>query len=200
MVTWTDRGSRSRCPCIVSRDFVFKKWQFYMKNCKMWLKTISLNITMSFIQIHYIWYWCVSSFSATHRQMSSITNQGYYALLCTSISRRREPDSCCVSYLALYIWYTNISICSYYAYICTCIPNVIPIVTFRQYLDERGTRGQARFFSVSEVCPCRSNYIEFPLPISLVMIVRMCVLDLIIIIKSKVWIVSRCLGLGHETM
>ena len=84
----------------VSVPLYRQSWQFYMKNCKMWLKTISLNITMSFIQIHYIWYWCVSNFSATHRQMSRMTNQGYYTLLCTSISRRREPDSCCVSYLA----------------------------------------------------------------------------------------------------
>ena len=37
----------------------------------------------------------------------------------------------------------------------------------------------------------------FPLLISLVMIVRICVLYLIIIIKSVVWNICHCLGLGH---
>ena len=32
------------------------------------------------------------------------------------------------------------------------------------------------------------------------MIARKPVLDLIIIIKSEVWPISHCLGLGHETM
>ena len=38
------------------------------------------------------------------------------------------------------------------------------------------------------------------LPISLMMIVRICVLYLITIIKSEVWPICHCLGLGHETM
>ena len=40
----------------------------------------------------------------------------------------------------------------------------------------------------------------FNLPISLVMIRRPYILCLIIIIKSEVWTVIHCLGLGHETM
>ena len=40
----------------------------------------------------------------------------------------------------------------------------------------------------------------FSLPISLVMIERICILCLIIIIKSEVWTITHCLGLGHETM
>ena len=40
----------------------------------------------------------------------------------------------------------------------------------------------------------------FSLPISLVMIERTYILCLIIIIKSEVWIITHCLGLGHETM
>ena len=40
----------------------------------------------------------------------------------------------------------------------------------------------------------------FSLPISLVMIERIYILCLIIIIKSEVWTVTHCLGLGHETM
>ena len=40
----------------------------------------------------------------------------------------------------------------------------------------------------------------FILPISLVLIVRICVLYFIIIIKSAVWLICHCVGLGHETM
>ena len=40
----------------------------------------------------------------------------------------------------------------------------------------------------------------FSLPISLGMIERMHILCLIIIIKSEVWTITHCLGLGHETM
>ena len=40
----------------------------------------------------------------------------------------------------------------------------------------------------------------FSLPISFVMIERINILCLIIIIKSKVWTITHCLGLGHETM
>ena len=39
----------------------------------------------------------------------------------------------------------------------------------------------------------------FSLPISLVMIDRMYILCLIIIIKSEVWTITHCLGLGHQT-
>ena len=40
----------------------------------------------------------------------------------------------------------------------------------------------------------------FSLPISLVMIERIYIICLIIIIKSEVWTITHCLGLGHETM
>ena len=40
----------------------------------------------------------------------------------------------------------------------------------------------------------------FSLPITLVMIERIYILCLIIIIKSEVWTITHCLGLGHETM
>ena len=40
----------------------------------------------------------------------------------------------------------------------------------------------------------------FSLPISLVMIEIIYILCLIIIIKSEVWAITHCLGLGHETM
>ena len=40
----------------------------------------------------------------------------------------------------------------------------------------------------------------FRLPISFVMIERIYVFCLIIIIKSEVWTIAHCLGLGHETM
>ena len=40
----------------------------------------------------------------------------------------------------------------------------------------------------------------FSLPISAVMIERIYILCLIIIIKSEVWLLPICLGLGHETI
>ena len=40
----------------------------------------------------------------------------------------------------------------------------------------------------------------FNLPIPLMMIAKMCILYLIIIIKSEVRPICHCLGLGHETM
>ena len=40
----------------------------------------------------------------------------------------------------------------------------------------------------------------FSLPITLVMIGIIYILCLSIIIKSEVWIITHCLGLGHETM
>ena len=40
----------------------------------------------------------------------------------------------------------------------------------------------------------------FSSPISLVMIERTYILCLIIIIKSEIWTITHCLGLGHETM
>ena len=40
----------------------------------------------------------------------------------------------------------------------------------------------------------------FSLPIPLVMIERIHILCLIIIIKSEVWTITHCLGLGHNTM
>ena len=40
----------------------------------------------------------------------------------------------------------------------------------------------------------------FSLPIPLVMIERIYILYLIIIIKSEVWTITHCSGLGHETM
>ena len=40
----------------------------------------------------------------------------------------------------------------------------------------------------------------FSLPITVVMIEIIYILCLIIIIKSEVWTITHCLGLGHETM
>ena len=40
----------------------------------------------------------------------------------------------------------------------------------------------------------------FSLPVYLMMSVRIRVLNLIIIIKSEVWLICHSLGLGHETM
>ena len=40
----------------------------------------------------------------------------------------------------------------------------------------------------------------FSIPISLMIVVRICVLYLVIIIKSELWLICHCLRLGHEIM
>ena len=53
----------------------------------------------------------------------------------------------------------------------------------------------------SELKPNKYFYLSvFSLPISFVMIERIYIICLIIIIKSEVWTITHCLGLGHETM
>ena len=54
------------------------------------------------------------------------------------------------------------------------------------------------FFPLS-IIPYVGLYV-FSLPISAVMIEIIYILCLIIIIRSEVWIITHCLGLGHETM
>ena len=53
----------------------------------------------------------------------------------------------------------------------------------------------SRLSIIQYVGPC-----VFSLPISLLMIERIYILCLIIIIKSEVWTIIHCLGLGHGTM
>ena len=54
-------------------------------------------------------------------------------------------------------------------------------------------------FSPSSIIQYVGLYI-FSLPISVVMIEIIYILCFIIIIKSEVWTITHCLGLGHETM
>ena len=54
--------------------------------------------------------------------------------------------------------------------------------------------------SVIHYTICGAVFFQFSLSISLVMMERICILCLIIIIKSEVWAITHCLGLGHETM
>ena len=52
----------------------------------------------------------------------------------------------------------------------------------------------------STICHAICELDVFSLPISLSMIVRICVLYRIIIIKSEGWPICHCLGLGYETI
>ena len=53
-------------------------------------------------------------------------------------------------------------------------------------------------FNVIYQCLTHVGLCAFGLPISFVMIERIYILCLIIIIKSEVWTITHCLGLGHE--
>ena len=55
-------------------------------------------------------------------------------------------------------------------------------------------------FSPLSIIQCVGLFFFSSLPISLGMIEIICILCLIIIIKSEVWTITHCLGLGHETM
>ena len=65
-------------------------------------------------------------------------------------------------------------------------------------------------YTVSSVCLTLSQFSQsvmqymglcvLSLPLSFAMIVKVCVLYLIIIIKSQVWTICHCLGLGNKTM
>ena len=60
------------------------------------------------------------------------------------------------------------------------------------------------YLRLNQVCLLSSmshmGFSVFSLLISLIMIVRNCVLYLMIIIKSEVWSICHCFGLGHETI
>ena len=56
-----------------------------------------------------------------------------------------------------------------------------------------------RIFSPLSIIQYVGLYV-FSLPMSLVMIEIIYILCLIIIIKSEVWTITHCLGLGHETI
>ena len=97
--------------------------------------------------------------------------------------------------------------CRSNSYVCILHHLIIIMLTYLNALD---------ISNVSQIyfveCGCRIKSVlliifmhymglcVFSLSISLVMIVKICVLYLIIIIKMEIWMIYHCLGLGHEIM
>ena len=102
---------------------------------------------------------------------------------------------------------------SYSVTYCICVPGE-PGIFFHYYCavyDERKysdtfwlADGTPLFvlstISLSSSCKLTWRLYVFSLPISLMMIERIYIVCLIIIIKSEVWTITHCLGLGHEIM
>ena len=98
--------------------------------------------------------------------------------------------------------------CRSYSFVCTVHHLVVIIV--QTYLKALNLKMPVRYilssvwvrsniFSPLSIIQYVGLYV-FSLPISLVMIERIYILCLIIIIKSEVWTITHCLGLGHKTM
>ena len=87
-------------------------------------------------------------------------------------------------YLSIFLW---IRICRYWA-VKMLLSHILSSVCLRLY-----PFSQLSFMQNIGLC-------VFNLPISLIIIVRMCILYRIIIIKWGVWPICHCLKRGHETM
>ena len=97
------------------------------------------------------------------------------------------------NHASLFVQYTN-SLSSLYKFIWRHWTYKMPV----RYIVEC-VRVRLSIFSPLSIIQYVGLYV-FGLPISVVMIERIYILCLIIIIKSEVWSITHCLGLGHETM
>ena len=79
-------------------------------------------------------------------------------------------------------------VCRSYLFVCT-VHHLIIIIA-QHYLEPLNQLSIIRYVGLC----------VFSLPISLVMIDIIYILCLIIIIKSEIWTITHCLGLGHETI
>ena len=132
-------------------------------------------------------------------------------IFCRLLHIRSGKTRNLVSSLLCSLWWVQIFgyvlACRSYSFVCTVHHLIIIIVqtylisqiSLRYiYVVEYVSKIKHIFFPVS-IIQYVGLYI-FSLLISRVMIERIYILCLIIIIKSEVWIITHCLGLGHETL
>ena len=121
-----------------------------------------------------------------------------YIIFCHLLHIRCGKTGNLFSLLSCSLWWVQIFgyvlACRSYSFVCTVHHLIIIIV---QTLSSVWVR--LSIFSPLSIIQYVRLYV-FSLPISLVMIARIYILCLIIIIKSEVWTITHCLGLGHETM
>ena len=124
------------------------------------------------------------------------------------------------SYIYMYIyrencavlWCTQLTeyIIAWWSYSFVCTLHYLIVIIMQTYVKYCTYKMLAGYLLLS-VCLILSQFSQLSflqymgmrvisLPISLMIIVRICVLYLIIIIKSEVWPICHCLGLCHETM
>ena len=113
------------------------------------------------------------------------------------------------SWVLCSLWWVQIAgyvlACRWYSFVCTLHHLIIIIVqynwTYKMPVRYNLSSVWVRLSIFSQLSIIQYvGLCVFSLPISFVMIERIYILILIIIIKSEVWIITHCLGLGHETM
>ena len=135
-----------------------------------------------------------------------------YITFCHLLHIRYGKTGNLFSLLLCSLWWVQIFgyvlACRSYSFVCT-VHHLI-IIIMQTYLKALTYKMPVRYilssvwvrlsiFSPLSIIQYVGLYV-FSLPISLVMIERIYTLCLIIIIKSEVWTITHCLGLGHETM
>ena len=116
-------------------------------------------------------------------------------------------NDCAVLWCAQIIEY----IMAWWSYTVICTIHYLIIIIMQTCLKLLNCLNASKIYPVSRMCLRLGKFSQLSLmqyiglcglslPISLMMIVRIHVLDLIIIIESEVWPIWHCLGLGHEKM
>ena len=136
-----------------------------------------------------------------------------YIIFCHLLHMRSGKTGNLFSFLLCSLWWVQIFgyvlACRTYSFVCTIHHLIIIIV--QTYLKALNLKKMPVRYTLSSVwvrlgrfSPLTNiQYVGlyfFSLSISLVMIERIYILCIIIIIKSEVWTITHCLGLGHETI
>ena len=137
-----------------------------------------------------------------------------YIIFCHLLHIRSGKTGNLFSLLLCSLWWVGYVLpCRSYSYVCTVHHPIIIIVqnylkTLRHWTYKMPVRyilssvwARLSIFSPLSIIQSIIQYVGlcvFSLPTPLVMIERIYILCLIIIIKSEVWTITHCLGLGHE--
>ena len=136
-----------------------------------------------------------------------------YIIFCQLLHIHSGKTGNLFSLLLCSLWWVQIfgcvSACRSYSFVCKYTISLLSLckLIWRHWTYKMPVRYvlssvwvRLSIFSPFSIIQCVGLYV-FSLPISLVMIERIYILCLIIIIiKSEVWTITHCLGLGHETM
>ena len=159
-----------------------------------------------------------------HHQIGSINLSHYhifpwlcawdvcYIIFCQLLHIHSGKTGILFSLLLCRLWWVRISgyvlVCRSYSFVCT-LHHLITII-MQTYLQTVNLYNACQICFVECVSKIKHIFsvihytiygaVCFQFTHSLAMIERIYILCLIIIIKSEVWTITHCLGLGHETM